>query len=135
MPQYFSIHKYLLQCGAHTLACRVETSLRPPDAEEFSLASGAGLHPAGRFPTGLFVLSSPVREPPMKSARSLQSRHECSSLSPVSPDRATLGARSPWIRRHRERNSRMNAETATLHRSSHRSNRCAPDECEERHPL
>src|ERR1700692_4064638 len=74
MPQYFSIHKYLLQCGAHTLACRVETSLRPPDAEEFSLASGAGLHPAGRFPTGLFVLSSPVREEPMKSARSLPSR-------------------------------------------------------------
>jgi hypothetical protein len=34
---------------------------------------GAGSHPAGRFPTSLFVLGSPVREAAMKSPRSLQS--------------------------------------------------------------
>jgi hypothetical protein len=36
----------------------------------YAALCGAGLHPAGRFSTGLFVLSSPAREAPLKSARS-----------------------------------------------------------------
>jgi hypothetical protein len=39
----------------------VSDLLMPRNSDELG-ACGAGLHPAGRFPTGLFMLSSPSQE-------------------------------------------------------------------------